>query len=183
MGTATTSQMGQVSSSELIQEPLALGSQPYLDKPPISCGGFLTNQPLTLGPLHQAHHGVVPLLEELCQLGDGRIATPGKPGNTQEKLVLLGCQTFSPSGLLAKPEKASEFIPKSGKALYGRCNNFCSSRNCGSFSHERYYIAARLDFSIRISRTCSSRMRSHGLRWRHGKESHSPGRSKKIHAR
>lgn len=94
---------------KLRQERSAAAGEMNANESPIVCTVLLANQTAPGGTVYQTHHRVVPLLEELSQLAD--ICRAGSMSrDTEQKLVLLGCNACGARSLFAKAQELAQVI-------------------------------------------------------------------------
>lgn len=75
---------------QFMQRSGSLPSEADPHEAPVARALFLANEPSPRSALHETHHGIVPLLEEFGQFGDGGPRAPGVACHAQQQLVLLG---------------------------------------------------------------------------------------------
>lgn len=79
---------------------------------------FLANEPVFYRPPHKLDHGVVPLLHEFSQVGDGRSIVIVESRHAKHQLVLLGRHAMASSRAFAEPQKFTQAIAKTRKILH-----------------------------------------------------------------
>ena len=87
---------------------------------PIAGPGLLAYQAAVSRPLDQAHHRIVPLLEEFGQFGNSGPPPAGESGYAQQQLMLLGRDATGVRGALAEPQKPPQPVTETGQAMQRR---------------------------------------------------------------
>ncbi|HEY6443826.1 MAG TPA: hypothetical protein VIY66_10855 [Candidatus Acidoferrales bacterium] len=67
------------------------------------------------GSIGEFHDGVMTLLQELSQFGDGGFLAAGVAGDAKQQLVLLRRDATSPSSLFAEAQEFAQCVAKRGK--------------------------------------------------------------------
>ena len=105
----------QVKIGETAQGGSSLPGKPHAHEAAITPALVLVHQAFPASPLHKSHHGVVALLQKLCQFADSGPTAPGVACNSQEQEVLLRGQAVLPRSPFAKAQKAAKIVAEPGK--------------------------------------------------------------------
>ncbi len=62
--------------------------------------------------IYQCHYGVVPLLQEFCQLRNRRPAAPSEPCDSQHQLMLLRCDSGRAGRPFAESQEQPQLVPE-----------------------------------------------------------------------
>jgi len=105
------------------------------------------DKPLAHGAADQAYDGVVALLQEFREFGDGRIAAATEAGNPEHELVLLRSNAALARSGLAEPEKNPERVAEAREVPdsvieISRSGTRSAVSRVGK-AHRRKYIALR----------------------------------------
>ncbi len=85
-----TLQLAPVERGELRQFRASGGRQIHPHKTPVARNWRFSNEPGIHGSIYQRHYGVMPLLQEFSQIGNGRPSSSRESRNSQHQLMLLG---------------------------------------------------------------------------------------------
>jgi len=106
----------QVEVGEAMQDGIAMPSESHAHKAAVAPALAFVNQALATSPLHEAHHRVVALLQELGQFAYGGPAAARVARHSQKQHVLLGRQAMLTRGPFAETQEAPKVVTEPGKA-------------------------------------------------------------------
>jgi len=93
------------------------------------------NQSPALRPLDEPYNSIVAFLQEFSEFGDGGPASPCKPRDSEQELMLLRRQPAGARGLFTEAEEPPELVPEGGKLLQAQMIDLCGGRTRARFFH------------------------------------------------
>jgi hypothetical protein len=136
---------------ELTKLFLALRREFEYHPPAIVLIGSSSHKAGQFAPFAELDGGMVSKAHHVGDVGDRNQSVVGRPGDLQQKLVLLGLEAGCSGGLLAELQESTNLVPEFGKELNLVAIGFAGLRLHHKSIVTRYYLRRRSE-AVSLSR-------------------------------